>query len=574
MTTLEALLQDRLATAFAAVAGAPADPSVRRSQHADFQADGALALARQLGRKPREIAADVVRIADLDGVCSTVEISGPGFINLTVADATIASLLAGMSRDERLGVQPVATPETVLVDYSAPNVAKEMHVGHLRSTVIGDAAVRLLEWLGHRVIKANHVGDWGTPFGMLIEHLLDIGESEAVHELSMGDLNGFYQAARAKFDADDEFKQRARTRVVALQSGDEQTRRLWRLLIDESEKYFLRLYERLDIRLTEQDFVGESFYNDMLAPVVDELDRLGLLTESEGAKVVYPEGFTNRAGDRLPIIVRKRDGGYGYGATDLAAIRYRTQQLRATRLLYVVGLPQHQHLAMVHAVAREAGWLRPPARAEHIGFGSVLGPDGKIFRTRAGETVKLGDLVDEAIARAEAVVAQKSPDLDAASRAEVALAVGIGAIKYADLSNDRTRDYVFDWNRMLSLDGNTAPYLQYARARILSIFRRGEVTPRRDLPAIAVTDPAERALAIELLAFPGVVTGVAESLEFHKLAGHLRQVATAFTTFYERCPVLRSEGEVRESRLALCDLTARVLGRGLGLLGIATPDRM
>jgi arginyl-tRNA synthetase len=575
MTTLEILLRDRLGSAFEAVAGTPADPAVRRSQHADFQADGALALARRLGRAPREVAADVVRLARLDDLCASVQISGPGFVNLTVADAALGDLLGGMSQDDRLGVPLVATPETVVVDYSAPNVAKEMHVGHLRSTVLGDAAVRLLEWLGHRVVKANHLGDWGTPFGMLIEHLLDIGEAEAAHELSLGDLNTFYQAARAKFDADDAFKQRARVRVVALQSGDPLTNRLWRLLVDESEKYFLAIYDRLGVCLTERDFVGESFYNDMLAPVVAELDRLGLLVDSEGAKVVYPRGFTNRDGDPLPIIVRKRDGGFGYGATDLAAIRYRTEQLRATRLLYVVGLPQRQHFEMVYQVARDAGWLVPPARAEHVGFGSVLGPDGKIFRTRAGETIKLVDLVDEAVARAAALIEEKTSDLDEAARADVARSVGIGAIKYADLSNDRTRDYVFDWQRMLSFDGNTAPYLQYARARILSIFRRGGVTPARDLPAIAVTEPAEHALALELLAFPGVVAEVAESLEFHRLAGYLYGLATAFTAFYERCPVLRAEGgEVRDSRLALCDLTARVLGRGLELLGIAAPDRM
>ncbi|MDG4826966.1 arginine--tRNA ligase [Asanoa sp. WMMD1127] len=574
MATLEELLRDRLASAFEAVAGAPADPSVRRSQHADFQADGALALARKLGRKPRDIAVDVVAAARLDDLCAEVTISGPGFINLTVAGDTIGSLLAVMNRDERLGVARVAAPDTVVVDYSAPNVAKEMHVGHLRSTVIGDAVVRLLEWLGHRVTKANHLGDWGTPFGMLIEHLLDIGETEAAHELSLGDLNGFYRAARAKFDADDAFKERARLRVVALQSGDEQTRRLWRLLVDESEKYFLAVYERLDVCLTEKDFFGESFYNDMLTPVVEELDRLGLLRESDGAAVVFPDGFTNREGDPLPIIVRKRDGGFGYGATDLAAIRYRTQELAANRLLYVIGLPQRQHLEMVYEVAREAGWLRAPARAQHIGFGSVLGSDGKIFRSRAGDTIKLVDLVDEAVARAAALIEEKNPELDEAARAEVARLVGVGAIKYADLSNDRTRDYVFDWKRMLSFDGNTAPYLQYARARILSIFRRGGVTPARDLATITVAEPAERTLAIELLAFPGVVTEVAESLDFHRLANYLYGVATAFTAFYEKCPVLKAAGAERESRLALSDLTARVLGTGLGLLGIGAPDRM
>jgi arginyl-tRNA synthetase len=574
MATPEHLLHERLAPAFEKVAGAPTNPSLRRSQHADFQADGALSLARRLGRNPREIAAEVVRQARLDDLCRSVEISGPGFINLTLSGEALASLLADIAGQERLGVASVTNPDTVVIDYSAPNVAKEMHVGHLRSTVIGDAAVRLLDWLGHHVIKANHLGDWGTPFGMLIEHLLDIGETEAAHELSLGDLNGFYKSARAKFDADDSFKERARTRVVALQGGDEQTLRLWRLLVDESEKYFLTVYDRLDVCLTEKDFFGESFYNDMLRPVVEELDRLGLLRESDGAKVVFPQGFTNRDGDPLPIIVQKRDGGFGYGATDLAAIRYRTQELHANRLLYVVGLPQKQHFEMVFEVAREAGWLTAPARAQHVGFGSVLGPDGKILRSRAGDTIKLAELIDEAVSRAAALVAEKNPDLDEETRTDVARMVGIGAIKYADLSNDRAKDYVFDWHRMLSFDGNTAPYLQYAHARIRSIFRRGEVAAPTGLTAVTVSESAERALAIELLAFEGVIAAVAESLEFHRLALYLYGVATAFTAFYEKCPVLRAEGDTRASRLALCDLTARVLARGLNLLGIAAPDRM
>lgn len=562
MATLEALLHDRLAPAFEAVAGARVDPSLRRSQHADFQADAALALAKRLGRPPREIAAAVLDAARLDGLVAAAEISGPGFINLTLADPALGPLLAAMSRDERLGVPRVEAPETVLVDYSAPNVAKEMHVGHLRSTVIGDAAVRVLDWLGHRVLRANHLGDWGTPFGMLIEHLVD--EGAAADGLSLGDLNAFYQAARAKFDADESFRERSRTRVVALQSGDPGTRRLWRLLVDESERHFLAVYDLLDARLTPDDFRGESFYNDMLAPVVAELDRLGLLRESDGAQVVYPAGFTGRDGAPLPLIVRKSDGGFGYPATDLAAIRHRTRELGATRLLYVVGLPQSQHFAMVFEVARQAGWLAPPARAEHVGFGSILGPDGKLFRSRSGDTVKLGALLDEAVARAEALVADTA----------VAKQIGVGALKYADLSNDRTRDYVFDWDRMLSFEGNTGPYLQYARARILSIFRKSGGAPPRDLAVIPVAAPQERALAIELLGFPGVVAEVGGSLEFHRLAGYLFRLATAFTAFYEHCPVLRAEGAARESRLALCDLTARVLGRGLTLLGIGTPDRM
>jgi arginyl-tRNA synthetase len=574
MATPQQLLHDRLARGFEAVAGGPADPSLRRSQHADFQADGALALARRLGRNPREIAAEVVQAADLGDLCGSVAVSGPGFVNLVLSDRTIARLLGAMAGHERLGITGAAAPDTVVVDYSAPNVAKEMHVGHLRSTIIGDAAVRLLEWLGHRIVKANHLGDWGTPFGMLIEHLLDLGEADAAHELSVGDLTSFYKAARVKFDTDDGFKERARRRVVALQGGDEQTLRLWRLLVDESEKYFATVYDLLDVRLTVADFCGESFYNDRLQPVVAELDRLGLLRESDGAKVVFPHGFTNRDGDPLPLIVQKRDGGFGYAATDLAAMRYRTAELRADRILYVVGLPQTQHFEMVFEVAREAGWLQPPARAQHIGFGSVLGPDGKTLRSRSGDTIKLAELIDEAVARATAMIEEKNPDLDPAARTEVARIVGVGAIKYADLCNDRTKDYTFDWQRMLSFDGNTAPYVQYAHARIRSIFRKAGLTVPAAPAALAVTEPAERQLALELLAFEDVVTAVGQSLEFHRLATYLHHLATLFTAFYEQCPVLRAEGDIRASRLALCDLTARVLARGLHLLGITAPDRM
>lgn len=570
---LEMLLADRLAQAFSTVAGGPVDPVVRRSQHADFQSDAALSLARRLGRPPRDIATEVLGQAALADLCSSVEVSGPGFINLTVADGALGSLLSTMAADARLGVPSSAAPETVVVDYSAPNVAKEMHVGHLRSTVIGDAVVRLLEWLGHRVVKANHLGDWGTPFGMLIEHLLDLGETAAAHELSVGDLDAFYKAARAKFDADDVFKERARRRVVALQGGDDLTNRLWRLLVDESEKYFLTVYDQLGVLLTDEDFYGESYYNDMLVPVTDELDRLGLLRDSGDAACVFPEGFAGRDGQPLPIIVRKRDGGYGYGATDLAAIRHRTLDLGATRLLYVVGLPQRQHFEMVYAVARQAGWLQPPAHAEHIGFGSILGPDGRMLRSRAGGSIKLVGLLDEAVTRAAELARGKNPDLSEVEVAQVARAVGIGAIKYADLSTDRGKDYVFDWQRMLSLDGNTAPYLQYAHARIRSIFRRAGLDQGTGAP-ISVGHPAEHALAIELMNFGAVVAVVERTLEFHRLAGYLHTVAVTFSGFYEHCPVLRAEGESRDSRLALCDLTARVLRRGLYLLGIATPDRM
>ncbi|WP_446217433.1 arginine--tRNA ligase [Micromonospora sp. IBHARD004] len=570
---LEKLLTDRLAPAFAAVAGVPVDPVVRRSQRADFQSDAALALARRLGRPPRAIATEVLERAEVGDLCAAAEVSGPGFINLTVAERTLGGLVSALATDPRLGVPASAAPETVVVDYSSPNVAKEMHVGHLRSTVIGDAAARLLEWLGHRVVRANHLGDWGTPFGMLIEHLVDLGEAEATQELSMGDLDSFYQAARAKFDTDEAFRERSRLRVVALQGGDEGTRRLWRLLVEQSERYFLTVYDLLDVTLTGRDFQGESSYNDLLAPVVAELDGLGLLRESDGAACVFPPGSVGRDGEPLPLIVRKSDGGYGYPATDLAAIRHRTGELGATRLLYVVGLPQQRHFEMVYAVAEQAGWLAPPARAEHVGFGSILGPDGRMLRSRAGGSVKLVGLLEEAVARATALTRSRNPELGEAEAAEVGRAVGIGAIKYADLSSDRHRDYVLDWERMLSLDGNTAPYLQYAYSRIRSIFRRAGVAARPDA-GISLAEPAERALAFELVGFGAVVAQVERSLEFHHLAAYLHRLATAFSAFYERCPVLRAEEPVRESRLVLCDLTARVLRQGLHLLGIRTPERM
>lgn len=575
MKTLEQVLRERLARAFAEVGGEDADPVVQRSQRADFQANGALALGKRLGVAPREVAGRVLAAAELDDLAGAVEVSGPGFINLTVDDAVLGRLIGAVNADARLGVPVAVRPETVVVDYSAPNVAKEMHVGHLRSTVIGDAAVRVLEWAGHRVIRRNHLGDWGTPFGMLIEHMADIGDAEAVRELSVGDLSGFYTAARKKFDADEGFKERARLRVVALQGGDEATLRLWRLLVAESKRYFGTVYEQLGVRLTESDFVGESEYNDRLGAVVDDLDRLGLLAVSEGARCVFPDEFTGRDGQQLPLIVRKSDGGFGYAATDLAAIRNRVEDLEATRLLYVVGSPQAQHFGMVFATARAAGWLADPVRAEHIGFGSVLGGDGKVLRSRAGGTVKLVELLAEARQRAAAVVAAKSPELSAAEQAEVAAQVGIGAVKYADLSTDRTRDYVFDFDRMLGLEGNTGPYLQYAHARTRSLFRKSGGEPVRDGAPVTVAAAAERALALELLAFPDVFADVVESLAFHRLAGYLFGVASAFATFYERCPILKApDPAVRASRLVLTDLTGRTLSAGLGMLGIGAPDRM
>ncbi|MFI7597481.1 arginine--tRNA ligase [Actinoplanes sp. NPDC049681] len=553
---LEALLSARLAPALAEVAQAIVDPAVRRSQHADFQSGAVLPLARRLNRSPRDLAAEVVARADLAGI-ATADVSGPGFLNLTVADELIASALDDVTADARLGVAQTKEPRTVVVDYSAPNIAKELTVGHLRSTVIGDALARTLEWRGHDVVRANHVGDWGTAFGMLIEHLLDVG---ATGISQAGDLTAFYQAARAEFDGSEEFRTRARLRVVRLQAGDRETLALWRTLVAESQRYLLEAYERLGVTLTAADFAGESSYQGMLASVVDELDAKGLLVESDGALCVFPEGFTGRDGGPLPLIVRKSDGGFGYAATDLAALRHRVRDLGATRLLYVVGAPQRTHFRMVYAVAAEAGWLPEGVTAEHVAFGSILGTDGKMFRSRSGDSVKLSAVLDEAVARASAL--NPAP--------EIAAAVGTGAIKYADLAGDRMSDYVFDWDRMLALTGNTGPYLQYAYARIRSILdRAGQFRP-----AVRIGHPAERALALQLLAFEPAVESVAATLEPHRLAGYLYGLGSLFTAFYEQCPVLKAAEGVRESRLSLCLLTGRTLRRGLDLLGIATPAKL
>jgi arginyl-tRNA synthetase len=547
------------------------DPAVRRSSRADFQVDGALALARLVGRPPRDVAAEVLSHTDLGPLVESASVEGPGFINVRLSTSSLSALLMSVHADDRLGVPLAEVPQTVLVDYSGPNVAKEMHVGHLRSTVIGDAAARLLSFVGHDVRRANHLGDWGTPFGMLIEHLLDVGSAGAAR--SMGDLTGFYRAARVKFDADPSFAGRSRQRVVALQSGDEATLRLWRLLVAESEKYFLTVYGRLGVTLTTVDFRGESAYNALLGPTVDSLERAGLVRMSGAAKCVFPAGFVGRDGEPLPLIVRKSDGGYSYDATDLAAIRYRLLDLGATRLLYVVGTEQSQHLSMVFQAAREAGWLSPPATATHVAHGQVLGTNGRKLATRAGEAVKLADLLDEAVSRAAAIVSVKNPGLDALSRDAVARAVGIGAVKYADLSSDRNRDYVFDWDRMLATNGDTAAYLQYTNARARSILAKAGIAPDPST-AIALDHPCERTLAVELLAFPEVLDDVARTLLFHPLTRYLQRLAGAFTSFFERCPVLGAEPTVRASRLALCDLTARTITLGLDLLGIAAPSPM
>ena len=550
------------------------DPLIRPSAFGDYQANVAMSLAKELGRPPREVAGAIVEHLDVGDLCETVAVSGPGFINLTLRTEWIAAQAERLLGDERLAVPPAARGETVVVDYSAPNAAKEMHVGHLRSTVIGDALRRLLGFLGHRVIAQNHLGDWGTPFGMLIEHLVDLGGAAPDSELVIGDLNAFYRQAREKYDSDLDFAERARRRVVALQAGDETALRLWQRLVAESMRHFRGIYQRLGVLLSDDDLDPESRFNPVLPDVVAELEARGIAVESQGALCVFPPGFTGRDGEPLPLIVRKRDGGYNYVTTDLAAVRFRVRKLGATHLVYVVGAEQALHFAMVFAAAREAGWLTSEHRAEHAAHGLVLGADGKRLRTRSGDPVKLVDLLDEAEQRAAEVVGERS-ELDPATRAAVAHVVAVGALKYFDLSFQRERDYVFDWDRMLAFDGNTGPYLQYAVTRIRSIFRRAGLDPGALTDAsITIGEPAERALALRLLGLGEAVSAVAATLEPHRLCAYLFELATAFTDFYEACPVLQADEPTRRSRLALCALTSRSLTLGLGLLGIEVPERM
>ena len=572
-----------------AAAARAAAIGLRQSQRADFQVDGALALARSLRRPPREVAEEVLERANRSGLlemCEKAEVAGPGFINLTLSTAFLARQLEELFGDEQnLGV-PCASPALkVIVDYASPNAAKQMHVGHLRSTIIGDAIVRQLEFVGHNVARENHVGDWGATFGMLIEHLIDLGDAGAATELAVGDLEAFYQAARADYDNDPGFADRARARVVLLQSGDSETLELWEKLVERSLSHFDEAFAQLGTKLTREDVVGESFYKPVLPEVVAELKAAKLLVESDGALCVFPPGHTNRDGAPLPLIVQNSVGGYTYAATDLAALRDRTGRLGAQLLVYVVGLPQSQHFQMVFEVGRMMGWLGEGAEAVHVGFGNVLGPDGKIFRTRQGGVVKLVELLDEAVARAEALVLARGENSGPEKRddvASIARAVGIGAVKYADLSTDRTRDYRFDWDRMLSLDGNTAPYIQYAHARVRSILRRAEAErahagtdgAARVWPVLPL-QPEERELAKHLLTFGDAFEATLDGYSPHKLCSYLFELAGTFTTFYESCPVLRAPtAEARDARLRLSSLTGAVLAKGLNLLGIEAPERM
>ncbi len=552
---------------------AGADPVVRPSQFADVQLNAALALAKRAGRQPREVAALIVEHLQVGDIASSVEISGPGFINVTFDDAYLGTAVSGQRADPRCGVE-LQTPLTIPVDYSAPNVAKEMHVGHLRTTVVGDAIVRTLEFLGHRVLRENHIGDWGTPFGMLIERLVVVGEDSAEASLLETDPNAFYQAAYAAFESDAGFADRSRARVVAMQAGDPETLRLWQRLYDRSKVYFNRIYGALDVTLTDDHLMGESFYNDALAQVCDDLQAAGVAVVSDGALCIFPPGFTGRDEKPLPLIIRKSDGGYGYATTDLATVRHRIDVSHADRMVYVVGATQAMHFQMVFAACRMAGWLPDEVEAVHVQIGSVLGDDRKLLKTRSGSSLRLMALLEEAVTAARGVIDERRPDMDEATRQSVARQIGIGAVKYADLSVAHDSDYVFDLDRMLALSGNTGPYMQYAAARIRSIFRNAGLDPDVQSAPIALGEEAERALALKLLDFGAVVARVGQDLAPHVLCAYLFELSQAFSTFYETCPVLKAEGAVREARLSLCALTLRVIVQGLELLGVGAPQEI
>ncbi|MFI6744074.1 arginine--tRNA ligase [Nonomuraea sp. NPDC050451] len=575
MTDPQIVLTERVQQALARAFGqehADADPLIRPSQFADFQANVAMSLAKRLRRAPREVAEAIkTELSDFPG---TIEVSGPGFLNITLDDSWIESEATRMLADPRLGVGTITPSQTVVIDYSAPNAAKEMHVGHLRTTIVGDSLARLHEHLGNTVIRQNHLGDWGTPFGMLIEHLLEIGEEAAVAQLEAGQGTEFYQAARAKFDSDDSFRQRARVRVTTLQSGDAETMRLWHVFMEATIRYFNKVYQLLGVTLTDADLAGESMYNPMLQKTCDDLEASGVAVISDGALCVFPPGFTGSDDKPLPLIIRKSDGGYGYATTDMTAIRYRVHDLKAERILYVVGNEQALHFRMVFAGARLAGWLPDSVSAEHVQIGMMLGKDGRRFKTRSGESVKLMDLLQEAVDRATAAIADRG--YDEATTREIAHAVGMGAVKYADLSVSHDSEYVLDFDRMISFTGNTGPYMQYATARIRSIFRKAGVAPADATGPIVLAAPAERALGLQLLGFGELVSQVTTESEPHRLCNFLFQTASLFSTFYDECPVTKEgvDPETRQHRLALCKLVLDVLEKGLDLLGVPVPERM
>ncbi|MGW8725248.1 arginine--tRNA ligase [Streptomyces sp. NPDC055808] len=581
--SLASTVQQRLADALSAAlpeAGST-DPLLRRSDRADFQANGILALAKKLKGNPRELATKVTDALDAPGLLKDVEVSGPGFLNITLTDKAIIETLAARAADDRLGVPLKENPGVTVIDYAQPNVAKEMHVGHLRSAVIGDALRGMLDFTGEKTIGRHHIGDWGTQFGMLIQYLIEnpgeLAPADDVDgEQAMSNLNRVYKASRAVFDSDEEFKERARKRVVALQSGDKETLELWQQFVDESKVYFYSVFEKLDMEVRDDEIVGESAYNDLMPETARLLEESGVAVRSEGALVVFFDEIRGKDDQPVPLIVQKADGGFGYAASDLSAIRNRVTDLDATTLIYVVDVRQSLHFKMVFETARRAGWLGDDVTAHNMGYGTVLGADGKPFKTREGETVKLEDLLDEAAERATAVVREKAEKVGLSEEeiVENGRYVGIGAVKYADLSTSANRDYKFDLDQMVSLNGDTSVYLQYAYARIKSILRKaGGVAPAAH-PELELA-PAERALALHLDAFGELLAEATAEYAPHKLAAYLYQLASLYTTFYDQCPVLKADTKAQvENRLFLCDLTARTLTQGMALLGIRTPERL
>ena len=560
---IQALLSEKVSQALIA-AGAPADcePQVRQSakvQFGDYQANGVMAVAKKLGMAPRQLAEQVLSHLDLNGIANKVEIAGPGFINIFLDPAFLADNVNRALQSERLGVtKPQA--QTIVVDYSAPNVAKEMHVGHLRSTIIGDASVRTLEFLGHKVIRANHVGDWGTQFGMLIAYL-EKQQQENAGEMALADLEGFYREAKKHYDEDEAFAERARSYVVKLQGGDQYFLQMWRKLVDITMSQNQITYDRLNVTLTRDDVMGESLYNPMLPGIVADLKAKGLAVESEGATVVFLDEYKNKEGEPMGVIIQKKDGGYLYTTTDIACAKYRYETLHADRVLYYIDSRQHQHLMQAWTIVRKAGYVPDSVPLEHHMFGMMLGKDGKPFKTRAGGTVKLADLLDEALERARRLVAEKNPDMSADELENLANVVGIGAVKYADLSKNRTTDYVFDWDNMLAFEGNTAPYMQYAYTRVLSVFRKAGIDENamNDAPVVIAED-REAQLAARLLQFEETLSVVAREGTPHVMCAYLYDLAGLFSGFYEHCPILSAESEeTRNSRLKLALLTAKTL---------------
>ena len=574
---IQSILADRIQQAMIA-AGAPkdVDPLVRQSskpQFGDYQANGIMAAAKKLGKNPREFAQTVLEHTKLDDITEKTEIAGPGFINIFLNPNWLAAEAELALKDSHLGIFNTH-PQTVVIDYSSPNVAKEMHVGHLRSTIIGDAVARTLEFLGNKVIRANHVGDWGTQFGMLIAYLEKM-QNEHASEMELQDLEAFYREAKKHYDEDPVFAEKARNYVVKLQGGDEYCRAMWKKLVDITMQQNQHNYDRLNVTLTDKDVMGESLYNPMLPGIVADLKAQGLAVEDDGALVVYLDEFQNKEGNPMGVIVQKKDGGFLYTTTDIAAAKYRFETLNADRALVFSDSRQSQHMQQAWLITRKAGYVSDDFSLEHKNFGMMLGKDGKPFKTRSGGTVKLADLLDEAVERAGVLINEKSADLSDEEKARVIDAVGIGAVKYADLSKNRTTDYVFDWDNMLSFEGNTAPYMQYAYTRIHSIFTKADV----DLNSLAeapilLNDDKERALAVKLLQFEEAVSGVAKEGAPHILCGYLYELAGAFSSFYEYCPILNATDEVKASRLKLALLTQRTLKQGLDLLGIKTVEKM